>query len=301
MTGDVITPRRLKIGLPFLLAALATLLAITAVCRRTGEYQAAASVVRGPQGREAAAAKTLPPAASSDSNPRSPAWQAAKAAVDKTILKSLNQRRAELRKSLAQHRFAEGNTRRRRIALTIDDGPHPGYTERILAILKQNNVKATFFLVGKMAEQRPDLVRAEVAAGHELANHTYHHPDLTRSPDRLVAIELKACEEVVRKITGRTMNLFRPPGGRFDPRVSEITAGLGYTTVLWTNDPADFLEPGVRVIRARCLRGTGPGGILLLHDGYGQTLEALPQVIQDLKARGYEFVTISELMGKKRG
>ena len=197
------------------------------------------------------------------------------------------------------HVLDHGDPRRKWLALTFDDGPHPAYTPKLLAILKQYNVRATFFLVGKMAEQYPDLVRAEMAAGHELGNHTYHHVNLLEIPVGAVATEIKACGEVIQGITGQAPGLFRPPGGDYDKRVAETAESLGYTMVLWTDDPADYASPGVKLVTSRVLCDLSDGGIVLLHDGVQQTVDLLAPLLAVLKAKGYEFVTADEMLPQR--
>lgn len=237
------------------------------------------------------------------------AWSAARA---KTIqesetdrywldAKSVVQKRLHLAEANAERgsrpeKFVRGDRGRKSIALTFDDGPHAAYTPQILQILKQEGVKATFFLVGEMAEKYPALVRAEVADGHSVGNHTYHHLSLVKVPTENVAVEIKACGEVLRSITGKAPHLFRPPGGDCDQWVLESAQALGYTSVFWTDDPGDYASPGADVIEQRLLRSVDNGGIILLHDGIRQTIEILPRLLQTLKARGYDFVTVDEML-----
>lgn len=229
-----------------------------------------------------------------------PRWLSAKAVVHKEVVELLRQHDRELEAGLTHAKLMHGDRARKQIALTFDDGPHPGYTSRLLEILKQENVKATFFLVGEMAEKHPELVREEAEAGHTIGNHTYHHVSLPKIPAEYVATEIKACGEVLQGITGKAPFLFRPPGGEYTDKVAEVSEALGYRMVLWTDDPGDYASPGAAVVRERLLRDAANGGILLLHDGIQQTLNVLPGVIERLKARGYEFVTVDEMLGLKR-
>lgn len=226
-------------------------------------------------------------------------WQRAKQEVDKSVLELFAQHQAELERGIKYHKLIKGNPRKKQVAITFDDGPHPSYTPRLLEILKQHGVKATFFLVGEMGEKYPDLVKAEIAAGHSVGNHTYHHVNLTRIPLEQVATEIKACGEVLQGITGRPPRLFRPPGGDYDKKVAEAAEALGYTMVLWTDDPGDYAKPGAKVIESRLLSSISPGGVVLIHDGIQQTLDVLPQILAYLKGKGYQFVTIDEMMGRK--
>jgi peptidoglycan/xylan/chitin deacetylase (PgdA/CDA1 family) len=181
------------------------------------------------------------------------------------------------------------------IALTFDDGPHPLFTPRLLAVLRNLHVPATFFVVGKMAERAPNLIREEVASGFDVENHTYHHVSLTKLPTEQALDEIEACGMVVEDITGRAPHLFRPPGGRFTAEVAADAAEMGYTTVLWTDDPGDYQSPPESVILARALRSARNGGILLLHDGIPATIDALPVLVADLRAQGYTIVSARQL------
>jgi peptidoglycan-N-acetylglucosamine deacetylase len=206
------------------------------------------------------------------------------------------QHEQEVRKGVVYKKLLHGNPNVRAVALTFDDGPHPQYTAKLLAVLKRYNVKATFFVVGKMAEQYPDLVKAEHAAGHIVGNHTYHHVNLTRIPSNLVRTEWDACDAVIKSILGIEMAYCRPPGGDYDREVITAAADTGLTTVLWTDDPADYAQPGDRAIETRVLDRVGPGGIILLHDGVQQTIDVLPQIIEVLQRKGYRFETVDEMV-----
>lgn len=211
----------------------------------------------------------------------------------------LTQRKVQLDKGIAYHTLVRGDMARKEIALTFDDGPHLDFTPKLLAVLKQCNVKATFFVVGEMAEKYPNLVRAEIAAGHCVGNHTYHHVNLNKIPPEYVATEIKTCGEVIRSITGKAPHLFRPPGGDYNRQVAQVTVALDYTMVLWTDDPGDYANPGDDIITSRLLNRVSSGGIILVHDGSTQTLTALPKIIKNLKDRGYKFVTVDEMLAKK--
>jgi len=227
-------------------------------------------------------------------------WAKAKREIYATPAALLAQDLAEARSGLRFAKLMHGNPALPQVALTFDDGPHPRSTPQILAILKREGVRATFFVVGKMAEKYPDLVRAEVQAGHLLGNHSYHHLDLVRIPERQVLAEWQACQDVVLAITGRNMSYCRPPGGDYDRAVIQAAAGLGLTTVLWTDDPGDYARPGEHTIEVKTLDKVHNGGIILLHDGVQQTIDVLPQVISRLKAKGYKFVTVDRMQPATR-
>ncbi len=218
--------------------------------------------------------------------------------VDRNVREVLAQEDAP-GQGLRVAKLVHGRRDRREIALTFDDGPHPQYTPALLRILKQNNVPATFFLVGEQAEKYPELVRAEASAGHSIANHTYHHVSLPRIPQAYVADEIKACGKVLQAITGKSPRLFRPPGGEYNQEVGEASEALGYVMTLWTDDPGDYASPGEEVILNRTLSKARNGGIILVHDGIQQTVNVLPRLISTLKAKGYTFVTVDQMLAER--
>lgn len=226
-------------------------------------------------------------------------WAAAMQEAYKSPLELQAQHETELAEGLHYRKLMHGDPASRQIAITFDDGPHPQYTPALLSILDRYHAKATFFLVGEKAEAWPDLVKAEIAAGHSVGNHTYHHVNLTKIPERLVATEILACGNVIKSITGKDPHLFRPPGGDYSAVVAQAANSLDYTIVLWTDDPGDYASPGARVIEQRTLGSLRPGGIILIHDGVQQTVDILPQLLQSLKDRGFECVTIDEMMKGK--
>lgn len=197
-------------------------------------------------------------------------------------------------------KLVRGNDKLKQLALTFDDGPHPSFTPQLLEVLRRENVRATFFVVGKMVDRNPQLVQAEVAGGHEVANHTYNHRRLPTLSDADIEKELRGGALAIQRAVKSPTRLYRPPGGEYDADVINVTRRLGYCMVLWTDDPGDYANPGSKTIVERALRTVGNGGILLLHDGVKETLGILPDLIRGLKARGYTFVTCSE-MARERG
>lgn len=206
----------------------------------------------------------------------------------------------ERERSITFAKLVRGNPKRKELALTFDDGPHPVWTTKLLEILRREKIPATFFVVGSQVDRFPDLVRQEAAEGHEVANHTYHHVRLASIPGDLIETELKEGAKAIARAIGAETRLYRPPGGEYDADVIGVTRASGYVMVLWTNDPGDFASPGADVIEERALRNIRNGGILLLHDGIQQTLDILPDLIARLKHRGYRFVTCSQ-MARERG
>jgi peptidoglycan-N-acetylglucosamine deacetylase len=203
-----------------------------------------------------------------------------------------------VRSGTRRSHLQRGDPKLSEVALTFDDGPHRESTRNILAILSRYGVKATFFVVGQMAAASPDLVRAEAAAGHEIGNHTYHHLDLQKTPSVDAARELELCSREITDIIGHRPLAFRPPGGKYDDRVISIARSAGLSTILWTDDPADYASPGSDVIFRRVLDDVGPGSVILLHDGVEQTIHILPMLIEELRRRGLSFVTVSEMLQK---
>lgn len=228
-------------------------------------------------------------------------WAGAVERATASVQELREQTKAEMERGVSDARFARGDRARRQIALTFDDGPHPGMTEPLLKILADEHVKATFFVVGMMAEKAPHLVEAELAAGHAVGNHTYHHVNLTKIPAQHVEKEIRACDAVLKKISGRSAHLFRPPGGQYNVDVAELARRIGYTTILWTDDPGDYASPGTEIILKRTIHEVSNGGVILLHDGIQQTLDLLPDLIHYLKAKGYELVLVDEMLTHLRG
>jgi peptidoglycan/xylan/chitin deacetylase (PgdA/CDA1 family) len=184
------------------------------------------------------------------------------------------------------------------IALTFDDGPHAGKTEALLAVLREQKVPATFFVVGKMADRYPQLLQEISSEGHELANHTYSHPNLSRLSDEAVMAELDQTRDVIGRLTGQETHLFRPPGGDFSRRMVKLTAKAGYQIVLWSVLTHDVEGASPKAMERRILKNAEDGGIILMHSGMKNTVAMLPTVIARLRERGYSFVTVSTLLGR---
>jgi cellulose synthase/poly-beta-1,6-N-acetylglucosamine synthase-like glycosyltransferase/peptidoglycan/xylan/chitin deacetylase (PgdA/CDA1 family) len=204
-----------------------------------------------------------------------------------------------------------------KLALTFDDGPDPTWTPKILDILKEKNVPATFFVIGSDASRWPQLLQREYAEGHEIGNHTYTHPnweaDLSTTQIRW---ELNLTERLIESIVGAKSILFRPPYGiDHQPEYAEEVAHLptaqdmGYLIIGQKVDPNDWSQetPGVPIPAAKILENivheAPKGNIVLLHDGGGnrsQTVAALPQIIDTMRASGYEFVSVADLIGRTR-
>jgi chitin deacetylase len=184
------------------------------------------------------------------------------------------------------------------IALTFDDGPWPNTTGQVLDFLKKNNLKATFFVVGRQVQQYPQLAKRIVAEGHAIANHTWSH-QYHRYNSVGAATEIDKTADLVYKLTGVKTNLFRPPGGILNNGLAAYAQQKKYAVVMWSADSLDWRHNNPQVLRDRILKEASAGGIVLMHDGGGnraKTIQALPLVIAELKKRGYKFVTVPELM-----
>ncbi|MFF0431320.1 polysaccharide deacetylase family protein [Streptomyces sp. NPDC004327] len=182
------------------------------------------------------------------------------------------------------------------IALTFDAGPGKD-TPRLLDILKEKNVKATFFLLGeKHVKRYPEVVKRIAGEGHEVANHTWSHRILTDLDASEVRDELSRTQDAIAKITGRKPTLMRPPQGRTDGTVSDVARELGLAQVLWSITAKDYSTEDSALIRQRVLDQAHGDGIILLHDIYGGTVPAVPGIIDELKRRGYTFVTVPQLL-----
>jgi peptidoglycan/xylan/chitin deacetylase (PgdA/CDA1 family) len=197
-----------------------------------------------------------------------------------------------------QELLVHGNRNLREVAITFDDGPHPTSRALILDTLKQYGVHATFFDVGINMEHHAELVRRTAAEGHETANHTEHHQYLTELSPSERRREINDSDIAYCAITGGHLKLLRPPGMRMNPVVLSEAAGLGYVTVAYTTaaKDADASDPTpAQVIAERTIGRIENGSILLLHD-YPSTAEALPAILDALRARGFRAVTISEML-----
>jgi peptidoglycan-N-acetylglucosamine deacetylase len=184
------------------------------------------------------------------------------------------------------------------IALTFDDGPWQQNTPKILEILKREQIKATFFWIGKMVENSPQIAKQVVAEGHAIGNHTWHHWYRRMKP-AIAAQEIESTASIIYKVTGVKTALFRPPGGILTNGLANYAKKENYAVVMWSDDSKDYRPYSTARLVRNVLRQIKSGGIVLMHDGGGDrkhTVEALPKIIATLKKRGYEFVTVPELL-----
>jgi peptidoglycan/xylan/chitin deacetylase (PgdA/CDA1 family) len=183
------------------------------------------------------------------------------------------------------------------IAMTFDDGPSSENTSRLLEMLKQRNIKATFFLIGQNAAANPDLVRRILAEGHEIGNHSWTHPQLSKLSDDRVTTEITKTQDAIKDASGYTPILLRPPYGAITSRQREwIENQFGLNIILWSVDPLDWKRPGASVITQRILSQVRPGAIILSHDIHKQTIDAMPATLDGLISKGYKFVTVTQLI-----
>jgi peptidoglycan/xylan/chitin deacetylase (PgdA/CDA1 family) len=192
----------------------------------------------------------------------------------------------------------------KQLALTYDDGPNDPHTLRLLEVLAKHNARATFFLIGRHAEDRPDLVREIARAGHVIGNHTFSHPLLTFKSISEVRGELLRCQAVLHDAIGKHSNLFRPPFGGRRPAVLRVSRDLGLSPIMWNVTGYDWDAPPSAVIEKKVAKQIRGGDVILLHDGghqqmgadRSQTIQATDHLIAKYQSEGYEFVTISEMM-----
>ena len=181
----------------------------------------------------------------------------------------------------------------KKVALTFDDGPDPRYTEKLLDGLKERNVRATFFVLGKQAEKYPEIVARIQEEGHLIGNHTYSHMQLRKSNREEFKEELKQTSEIISDITGEELQYVRPPFGSWD---KSFEGELNMFPVLWTVDPRDWCKSDASCIVRNVVSKVQDGDIILLHDQYDSSVKAALKIVDELKERGYEFVTVEELL-----
>jgi peptidoglycan/xylan/chitin deacetylase (PgdA/CDA1 family) len=191
-----------------------------------------------------------------------------------------------------------GSPSKQEVALTFDDGPTGKHTPRVLAILKQHKVQATFFVLGGMAKRNPALLKRIVDEGHLVASHSYTHPK--RGTIEAWREELRRTDEAIRAGGVTPSPYFRPPHGTVTAAVRQVCAERRETIVLYTLLSSDWTRPGKDALVRQVVGGLAPGGIVVLHDGggeRGQTVAALPEIIQGLRKKGLEPVRLDTLLG----
>ena len=196
--------------------------------------------------------------------------------------------------------FSHGNRETKCIALTFDDGPHPRYTDQILALLKKYDIRATFFMIGSNVAQYPQVARRVAEGGHEIGNHTYSHPHMLGIDACSLMKEIQKTEKVLAENGIKKPNLFRPPEGYRTREQCISLSDEGYRVVVWSLDTHDWRGNGAGEIVKFVTENAKGGDIVLFHDyisGQNTTIAALEELIPKLISDGYQFVTVSELMG----
>ena len=184
------------------------------------------------------------------------------------------------------------------IAMTFDDGPSAALTPKLLDILAAHHIKATFFVLGEMVAEHPEILARAAREGHEIASHSWSHPNLAKMSQENVRSQLQRTDDAIKSAIGKSPTLFRPPYGSITEREKRwIHDEFGYDIILWDVDPLDWKRPGPAVVRNRILKETRPGSIVLSHDIHPGTIDAMPSTFDELEAKGFKFVTVSELLG----
>jgi polysaccharide deacetylase family sporulation protein PdaB len=191
------------------------------------------------------------------------------------------------------------DTDKKVVALTFDISWGNKVPEPVLDVLEREKVtKATFFLSGPWTLRHPEIAKRIHRMGFEIGNHGHLHKDFSNYPNSWIVQQVGLSEKAIQQVTGVKTKLIRTPNGDINPRVIQCLNDLGYTVIQWNTDSLDWKNPGVQAIRDRVLKRVVPGDIILMHasDSSKQIVEALPQIIAGLRAQGYQFVTVSELL-----
>ncbi len=199
----------------------------------------------------------------------------------------------------AMHVYHCGPRDTRQIALTFDDGPHPRYTDRILEILAREGVIATFFMIGVNVQRYPEVARRVIAGGHEVGNHTFTHATMKRIPEETLVKEIEENDRILEELGYAPHHIFRPPQGVCTDMLPSVLQQTQKHAILWDIDTRDWAHRPSDEILAEIERHVCGGAIILFHDyisGENTTIPALQKVIPALKERGYEFVTVSQLL-----
>lgn len=199
---------------------------------------------------------------------------------------------------LEPHFINKGNAFGNRVALTYDDGPSPGVTEKVLEELAKRNLRATFFMIGKKAKAYASLAKEVADAGHEVANHTFTHPNLAKLSQSRVEDEIERAQQAIAEATGQEPQWFRPPYGAFHrKRQGPIPLENGLGVAYWSVDPRDWSRPGRQQIIDRVVGQSFPGSIILLHDLHFQTASATGELLDGLQEKAYSLSTLTSFVG----
>ncbi|MBK5242749.1 polysaccharide deacetylase family sporulation protein PdaB [Clostridium sp.] len=190
------------------------------------------------------------------------------------------------------------DTKEKKIAISFDVSWGDDKTDEILKILDKYNAKATFFIVGAWIDQHPDKLKTMFDSGHEIGNHSNKHPIMTTIPKEIMINEIAITDAKIRSITGQGTTIFRCPSGEYNNLVVETVESTSHKCIQWDVDSIDWKEQGADIEYNRIVSKTKPGSILLFHNNAKYTPENLPKILDYLKAEGYEFVKISDLIYK---
>ena len=193
------------------------------------------------------------------------------------------------------------------IAMTFDDGPDAKLTPKLLDILKERHIHVTFFVLGQRVAEHPEILQRAVAEGHEIGNHSWDHPQLTKLAEGGLQHQMGDTSAAIKQAIGHNPTIMRPPYGATNPRLNRaFEKEYGMKVILWSVDPFDWKDPGSKVVESRILSGwkesggAKPGAIILSHDIHKGTVEAMPATLDALLAKGYKFVTVSELIAMEK-
>ncbi len=249
-----------------------------------------------PDAQVAAAAPAVAAKASASSAPVQPAVAVAPvaaAAPAVAVAPALGDMSSLYGKKFNQVQMAE-----KKIALTFDDGPYPNTTPELLAILKKEGVKATFFMLGSSVANSPAVAKAVADEGHEIGCHTFNHPDLRKKGVAEIQNEITSSIDAIQTATGKRPMLFRPPFGNVNANVLNVAKESKVVIINWSIDPQDWnVKRSADQIQQKVTLSAQPGAIVCMHDTRPHTIAAVPGIIADLKAKGYQIVTVSELLG----
>jgi peptidoglycan-N-acetylglucosamine deacetylase len=273
----------------------ATVLMCLAAC--TGQSQTASE----PAGRPLPTVVVVPPDELSREPSLSPATN--RPAVPKPTTVQQENTPASLPKPAAptaaprKHSHNNVKTVGNQIAMTFDDGPHPQLTPKLLDLLKDRGIRATFYVIGANVEKYPEIVKRMVAEGHEVGNHTWNHPSLTKLSTARVKSEMDRTTRAITDASGITPVTMRPPYGATNTALNRrMHEEFGLPVIMWSVDPRDWRYRNSSRVASHIIENTKSGDIVLAHDIHPTTVAAMPRTLDALKARGFQFVTVSELL-----
>ncbi|GBG96690.1 polysaccharide deacetylase family protein [Lactococcus termiticola] len=218
---------------------------------------------------------------------------------DKEVVAKQKEAAEAAKKAAAEAaKVAEETKGQKLIALTFDDGPNPQTTPGLLQTLKSKGVVATFFALGQQAQANPDIIKQEAAAGNEVASHTWDHKDLTTLSPGAAKQEILSAHDTINSLSGQNTNIFRPPYGSYNQSTLALT---DLAAVNWSIDTNDWRYNSPAPVVQNAMSAAHPGAIILMHDIHPWSVAAVPQIIDQLKAQGYTFVTVTKLLEARDG